>query len=238
VQSQQQIDGGSGAMFDQIAHRYDRLNHLLSFGADRAWRRKAVAALDLKPGHAVLDVAAGTADMGLEILRRQPSARVVGVDPSFRMLALAQKKFESAGYGTRWELILGDAQSLPFRDAKFDRVCIAFGIRNVPDRFRALRQMARVLRANGRLVILELSEPQRGLLSPIAKLHIHRVVPRVGGWLSGSREYRYLQESIANFPTPEQFASLIRAAGFISVAVHPLTFGVCCLYVADLGTRS
>lgn len=234
MEKQVPIAGGSGAMFDAIAHRYDLLNHLLSFGADRSWRRKAIAALAAAPGDAVLDLAMGTADMGVEVLRRQPQAHVFGIDPSSRMLALAKRKFQSKGMSGQSEVIRGDAESLPFPDAKFDRICMAFGIRNVPNRPRALTEMARVLKPHGRLVILELSEPQGGLLSPIAKLHIHRVVPRLGGLLAGSREYQYLQNSIAKFPPPEEFAGLIRAAGFGSVKVQPLTFGVCCLFIAHL----
>ncbi len=191
---------GSGAMFDRIARRYDLLNRLSSLGFDRSWRRQAVEALDLEPGHRVLDLATGTADLALEILRQEPRAEVVGIDPSPRMLERARHKVDAAGLGGRVELRLGKAEELPLDDDSVDGTAIAFGIRNVPDRPRALSEMARVTRPGGRVVILELNEPRSGLLAPLARFHIHRVVPRLGAWLSGAGEYRYLEKSIADFP--------------------------------------
>ncbi|MFW5925348.1 MAG: bifunctional demethylmenaquinone methyltransferase/2-methoxy-6-polyprenyl-1,4-benzoquinol methylase UbiE [Myxococcota bacterium] len=222
---------GSGAMFDAIAPRYDLLNRLLSLGIDRGWRRKTVEALALQPGARVLDVASGTADLALQIAARHPDAAVLGVDPSERMLEVGRRKAERAGVADRLELVTGDAQSLPFDDDVFDACCIAFGIRNVPDRLQGLREMARVTRPGGRVAVLELGEPRDGVLGPMARFHIRRVVPRVGGWLSGAREYRYLQRSIAAFPDPETFADMMRQAGMAVLEVRPLTFGVCNLYL-------
>jgi demethylmenaquinone methyltransferase/2-methoxy-6-polyprenyl-1,4-benzoquinol methylase len=128
-------------------------------------------------------------------------------------------------------LVEGDAQSLPFPDRSFDGVCIAFGIRNVPDRPKALREMARVTRPGGRIAILELSEPDGGLLAPFARFHVHTLVPTLGALLSGAREYRYLQRSIAAFPKAHDFGQVMTAAGIELVALTPLTFGVCHLYV-------
>jgi demethylmenaquinone methyltransferase/2-methoxy-6-polyprenyl-1,4-benzoquinol methylase len=227
------VRGGSGAMFDRIARRYDLLNRLSSFGRDRAWRRTAVAALDLAPGHRVLDLATGTADVALEVLRQQPAATVVGIDPSAGMLEVARRKVAAAGLAGRVELGHGDAEALPLADASVDGVIIAFGIRNVPDRERALREMARVTRRQGRIVILELSEPRSGLLAPLARFHIHHVVPRLGAWLSGGREYRYLESSIAAFPEPRELADLMRRCGCAVRLIRPLTFGACCLYVSQ-----
>lgn len=223
--------GGSGAMFDGIAPRYDLLNRLMSFGVDRRWRKKTVAALALGPGGRALDLATGTADIALSIADAYPDTQVVGVDPSVGMLDIGRRKIDQRGLGERVTMEVGDAQALRFEDRSFDGVSIAFGIRNVPDRARALREMARVTRLGGRIAILELSEPRGGLIAPLARFHIRTLVPRLGALLSGAREYRYLQESIAAFPPAEEFAELMRASGIEIVKVERLTFGVCHLYV-------
>ncbi|RMH38957.1 MAG: bifunctional demethylmenaquinone methyltransferase/2-methoxy-6-polyprenyl-1,4-benzoquinol methylase UbiE [Deltaproteobacteria bacterium] len=223
---------GSGAMFDAIAHRYDLVNRVLSFGIDRRWRKKTIRALDLSPGQRVLDLATGTADLAIAVARACPGVTVVGVDPSEGMLAVGARKVARAGVADRVTLRTGDAQRLDAADDSFDAACMAFGIRNVPDRPRALREIARVVRPGGRVAILELSEPRSGLLGPLARFHVHTVVPRVGALLSRAPQYRYLQQSIAAFPPPDEFAGVMRAAGLRVDRVAPLTFGVCCLYVA------
>lgn len=230
---------GSGAMFDNIARRYDFLNRVMSLGIDQRWRRLTVEALELRGQEAprVLDLATGTADLALRIASTHPNVRVVGLDPSVGMLDVGRVKVAASPYAPRVDLVEGDAQALPFGDATFDGVTIAFGIRNVPDRQKALREMARVVRPGGRIAILELSEPRSGLLSPFARFHVHHVVPFLGSLISGSKEYRYLQTSIAAFPAPEAFADIMRGAGLEVLQVRPLTFGVCCLYVATPAPR-
>lgn len=223
---------GSGAMFDGIAHRYDLLNRLMSLGLDERWRHKTVAALELPPDARVLDLATGTADLAIRIIRQHSDSRVTGLDPSAGMLAIGSQKIASLGMSGQIELIVGDAQNLPHADATFDGVCMAFGIRNVPERARALAEMARVTRPGGRIAILELSEPESGLIAPLARFYIRTLVPRMGALLSGSREYRYLQRSIAAFPPAARFARIMEQAGLRVVRVEPLTFGVCHLYVA------
>jgi len=223
---------GSGAMFDAIAPRYDLLNRLISLGVDQRWRRLTVESLRLAEGARVLDLATGTADLAIQIARRHPSTQLVGLDPSSGMLTIGRTKVERGGLADRLTLVEGDAQALPFPDASFDGVCMAFGIRNVQDRPCALREMARVTRPGGRIAILELSEPRGGLMGALARFHVHTVVPAMGALLSGKREYRYLQESIARFPPPEEFAAIMREAGLDEVEARPLTFGVCCLFTA------
>ncbi len=223
---------GTGKMFDAIACRYDFVNRVLSLGIDRAWRRKTIAALELKPGARVLDVATGTGDVALALLRRHPDATVEGIDPSARMLEIGRTKAAAAGCSSKLVMRSGDAMALPHADASFDACTIAFGIRNVPDRPRALREMFRVLVPGGKLAILELTEP-RGLLGPLARFHVHRVVPRLGALLSGAREYRYLEKSIAAFPAPETFAETMREAGFTVRETRPLTFGVATLFLGE-----
>ena len=220
-------------MFDRIAERYDLLNRILSLGIDQGWRQQAVAALRLGPSSRVLDLATGTADLALLEATSHPGCRVEGVDPSSRMLDIGRQKVERAGLSNVVTLTLGNAEELPFEAGSFDAVSIAFGIRNVPDRARALREMARVTRPGGRVAILELSEPRGGLLGPFARFHVHSVVPWLGGLISGSREYRYLQKSIAAFPPPEEFAKVMTAAGLDVLETRPLTFGVACLYIAE-----
>ncbi len=227
---------GSGAMFDGIAHRYDLVNRVISLGIDQSWRRKTVRSLQLPAQARVLDLATGTADLAMLVARTHLDAELTGVDPSAKMLAVGQRKLDLTGLASRVELLVGDAQALPFPDAHFDGVCIAFGIRNVPDRLLGLREMARVTRPGGRVAILELSEPRGGILGPLARFHVHSIVPTVGALLSGAHEYRYLQKSIAAFPAPEQFAALMAEAGLRVLAATPLTFGVCHLYVGEPAT--
>lgn len=223
---------GSGAMFDKIAARYDAMNRVLSFGLDRGWRRRTVRALALGDRPRVLDLATGTGDLAVDIARFHPDATVIGLDPSRQMLAIAQQKLATRRLADRVTLVRGDAQHLPYRDGELDAATIAFGIRNVPDRLAALREMARVVRPGGRVAVLELGEPRRGVLARAARFHTRHVVPRLGALLSGAREYRYLQRSIAAFPPSAEFAALMEQAGLHVIEVAPLTFGVCTLYVA------
>jgi len=220
-------------MFDQIAGRYDLLNRLMSMGIDQSWRRKTVAAMQLPAGARVLDLATGTGDLALMIARLHPDAHVVGSDPSSRMLEVGAQKVARSGLGARVELELGDAQALPYGDDVFDACCIAFGIRNIPNRSAALSEMARVTKPGGRVAVLELGEPSVGWLSTVARFHVRQVIPRIGGMLSGSREYKYLQESIAAFPAADEFAEQMRASGLRVLDVRPLTFGACTLFVAE-----
>ncbi len=230
--------GGSGAMFDGIAKRYDFLNRVMTFGIDQRWRRRAIGLLDLPPNARVLDLATGTADLAVQIARLHPDARVTALDPSRGMLAVAATKVAAAKLQSRVALVVGDARQLPFADATFDGITMGYGIRNVPDRLAALREMTRVVRPGGRIVILEATEPRPGLLTWAPRLHIRVVVPRLGAWLSGApAEYRYLQESISEFPTPAAFADLMRQAGQEVVAVVPLLLGVSHLWVAHVPQR-
>lgn len=212
---------GSGAMFDRIAARYDLLNRVISLGLDRGWRRALIEETrrDAPPG-ALLDLATGTGDVA--ILAAASGLEVVGLDPSAEMLREARRKAP----GLRFEL--GSAEALPFVDGSFAMATMAFGIRNVADRPRALAELARVLVPGGRLGILELGEPEGRL----ARAHVHGVVPRLGAWLSGRAEYAYLARSIAAFPPPEVFVETIRAAGFVDVRARPLGLGAVQLFSA------
>jgi demethylmenaquinone methyltransferase/2-methoxy-6-polyprenyl-1,4-benzoquinol methylase len=221
---------GSGQMFDAIARRYDLVNRVISLGTDQGWRRKTVAALAIAKDHHVLDLATGTADLALSCARA--GARVTGIDPSAGMLAIGARKVADAGLSERITLVRGDAQDIGGDAAFYDGACMAFGIRNIPDRPRALRELLRVVRPGGHIAILELTEPRGKILGALARFHVHKVVPFVGGLLSGAREYKYLQASIAAFPPPAEFAATMTATGFADVEALPLTFGVATLFVA------
>ena len=222
---------GSGEMFDAIAPRYDLLNRVISLGLDQSWRQKTVAALELAPHATALDLATGTGDLAVRIAREHAGVTVIATDPSRGMLDIAVGKGKL--FGDRVRFSVGDAQAIDLPDDSVDGVTMAFGIRNVPDRPKALREMARVTRKGGRIAILELSEPKRGALAALARFHIHQVVPRIGGALSGSTEYSYLQRSIAAFPSPDAFATLMDEAGLDVLQALPLTFGVVCLFVGS-----
>ncbi len=221
---------GSGRMFDAIARRYDLVNTLTAAGLDRRWRRRMVRSLGLSPGEALVDVATGTAEVALLAARLVPGLRVVGLDPSARMLAEGARK--AARRGVPLALVGGDALALPFPDRSFDGASIAFGIRNVPDRPRALAELRRVLKPGGRLAVLELATPRGRLLGRAARAHLHRVVPRLGAWLSDAPAYDYLVRSIDGFPAHEEFVGLIASAGFERAQASPLTFGACVLFTA------
>ena len=221
------------AMFDAIAHRYDRLNHLLSAGFDRRWRRLAVEALDLGAGARVLDVCTGTADLAITASRHQPAPRaVVGVDFTGAMLALGQQKLQAAGLERVVRLVLGDACRLPCASDTVDAVTIGFGLRNVAKTGRAVEEMFRVLKPGGQLVILEFAEPRLPVFRSIYLWYFRQVLPLIGRLLSRHTEaYAYLPASVSAFLTIDALAALLRASGFSDVRVDRLTCGVVCLYV-------
>lgn len=228
--------GGSGEMFDRIAGRYDLLNRVMSLGLDESWRRKLIHAVaaELGEGDELLDLATGTADVAIASALAKPGVRIVGLDPSAGMLDIGRRKITARSLDDRVTLVEGDAQALPFADDRFAGVTMSFGIRNVPDRGLALSEMARVVRPGGHVGILELTEPRRGVLAALARVHIHRVIPAIGGWLSGDAEYRYLARSIAAFPAPAEFAALMRDRGLSDVRATPLCFGSVHLFTATV----
>jgi demethylmenaquinone methyltransferase/2-methoxy-6-polyprenyl-1,4-benzoquinol methylase len=220
-------------MFDRIAPRYDLLNRLLSAGIDRRWRRLCVDELGLKAGARVLDVCAGTADLMIEVLRRDAAHRGIGIDLSSAMLVRGAAKLRRGGFAGRSGVVAGDAEHLPFPDASFDGATIGFGIRNVADPDAALRALHRVLRPGARLVILEFAMP-RGALGHAYRFYFGRVLPGIGGLVSGDAgAYRYLPDSVARFPTPEEFAERMQAAGFANVVRRKLTGGIAYVYRGD-----
>ncbi len=217
--------------FDTLAHRYDRLNRVLSLGIDVYWRHRALRLLRRSPPARLLDVATGTADFALLAARRLPQTHVTGVDLSENMLALGRAKVAAAKLDARIALQTGDGLALDFPDASFDAVTAAFGVRNFENLAAGFREMRRVLKPGGRVVVLELSEPERFPARPLYRFYLRRVIPAVGRLLTGhAREYLYLPASIEQVPQGEAMLALLRAAGFTACRRETYTFGACSCY--------
>jgi demethylmenaquinone methyltransferase/2-methoxy-6-polyprenyl-1,4-benzoquinol methylase len=219
-------------MFSAIAPRYDLLNRVLSAGRDRVWRREAIRATALPRQGRLLDVCTGTADMALETARQFPDARIVGVDFSRPMISLGLAKVERAHLKDRIQLQVAPAEALPFPDGSFDATTVAFGLRNLPDRLRGLREMHRVLRPGGRAVILEFNTPISPLFRRVYLWYFHRILPWIGRLVSGHPSaYSYLPASVADFPSLDGLAAWMREAGFAEVTYRLLTGGIVAIHV-------
>lgn len=226
-------DKGRGIreMFDAIAPRYDLLNRLLSFGIDRRWRKNAVGLLRIPEGGRVLDVATGTGDVALEIACRTPdSVQIVGADFTQGMLVHGLEKVASSPYAPRIQLVNAPCEELPFPGEVFDAATIAFGIRNVVDRPAGLREMCRVLKPGGRVVILEFSNPKSRLFKALYDFYFLQILPRIGGLLSRRSAYQYLPDSVQAFPSRDLFMQMMEEAGFRAVTHQDQTFGVATIY--------
>lgn len=219
-------------MFNNISSKYDFLNHFLSFGIDKIWRRTAIRTLrDHKP-QKILDVATGTGDFALESIRILNPEKVVGVDISEGMLAIAKKKIEKRHLQHRFEVVVGDSEGLPFEDHHFDAVTVAFGVRNFENLQQGLADMCRVLKPGGQVVILEFSNPKVFPVKQLYHLYSKTIMPFLGKLFSkDSRAYSYLPESIAQFPDGSQFTAIMHKAGFRKAIAKEQTFGICTIYV-------
>ena len=223
-------------MFDSIAPRYDFLNRLLSLGIDRRWRRFAVKQIRCAENGRVLDVATGTGDVALEIAARTPEmVGIVGVDFSMEMVELGRNKIGRSPYAGRITLEVATCEAIPFAENSFDSVTIAFGIRNVVDRLQGLKEMLRVLKPKGRVVILEFSTPQSKLFKRVYCFYFLRVLPVIGGLFSKFSAYKYLPDSVLEFPSREEFKGLMAAAGFVDTRHFDLTGGIATVYVGEKG---
>lgn len=209
-------------MFDNIAGRYDLLNRLLSFRTDVRWRKKAIKLAEIKSGQKVLDLACGTADMMIEMDRRIGNIELIGGDFSYNMMKIGQQKFSTGMFS------VSDAHNLPFADGSFDRITISFGFRNVTDKEKGLKEMYRVLKPGGRLLILEFSQPEGPIFSRLYRLYFTKILPFIGGIISGNRRaYEYLPESVYKFPKKDLYRKMILESGFNDVKFNPMSFGIC-----------
>ena len=221
-------------MFDRIAGRYDLLNHLLSAGCDRRWRRLVVSLLPQGSSLSVLDLACGTGDQLIALAASGRVAQGVGLDLAEEMLAIGREKIRRIRLERTLTLLNGDAENLGFEQNAFDAVTIAFGIRNMTDVRRSLGEILRVLKPGGRALILEFSLPQRGFVRGPYLFYLRHILPRLGALVSGdSTAYRYLKETIETFPHGEVFCQIMRDVGFSDVSATPLTLGIVSIYRGD-----
>jgi demethylmenaquinone methyltransferase / 2-methoxy-6-polyprenyl-1,4-benzoquinol methylase len=221
-------------MFDAIAGRYDLLNHLLSAGIDRRWRRKAIGSLRLTGRERVLDLCTGTADLAVAAVEAEPgAARVMGVDFAGAMLRVGLDKTRARGLAGRVALVRGDAARIPVTDGSVDAATVAFGIRNVQDTAGACREIFRVLTPGGRLAVLEFAIPTTPGVRAAYLWYFNQVLPRVGRMVSRhNAAYGYLPASVGAFATPDEFVTILRNSGFTEIKASPLTFGIVYLYTA------
>lgn len=217
-------------MFSAITGRYDFLNRLLSFGQDAGWRRKAVEHVERREGGIHLDLACGTVDVGLEVARQIKGAMVIGGDISLEMLLEAGRKVIREDLTRQFSFVTCAGESLPFRDRVFDSILIAFGIRNVVEREKALREMARTLKEEGTLVILEFSLPGNALVRKGYLFYFQRLLPLIAGIFSDRSAYAYLTDSVLDFPDRQEFIDMMVRSGFPEVTAEDLTLGIVTLY--------
>jgi demethylmenaquinone methyltransferase/2-methoxy-6-polyprenyl-1,4-benzoquinol methylase len=227
--------GQVNRMFDRVAGRYDALNSLMTAGLHHRWRERAAARAELNPGDSALDVCCGTGDLALELAQRvTPGGHVVGCDFSEPMLDLAREKAaDRSTPGLRFEW--ADALELPYDGERFDAVTVGFGVRNLADLDRGLREMARVLKPGGRAVILEITQPTRPPLSLFYSLWFDRIVPLLGALSSNPEAYSYLPESVRSFPTPAGLAERMDAAGFEGIRCTVLAGGIIAIHSGARG---
>ena len=224
-------------MFDAIAARYDLLNHLLSAGIDRRWRRRAIRSLSLTGRERVLDLCTGTADLAIAAMEAQPPAhRVIGVDFAHAMLRVGRDKIVLGNRAGRIALVRGDATDIPLGDGTVDAITIGFGIRNVDDTAAACDEMRRVLASGGRLAILEFAIPSTPGIRTLYLWYFENILPLIGRLVSRhSAAYGYLPASVGAFASPGEFVTILRRHGFVDVVAVPLTFGIVSLYTARRG---
>ena len=217
-------------MFDSIAARYDLMNRLFSAGIDMKWRKKTIGLLKKLEPKTVLDMATGTADMAILACRLLNPDKITGLDLSAEMLELGRKKVEKEGLANKIELVKGDGEAISFPDNSFDAVMVAFGVRNFENLENGLREMLRVLKPGGKLVILEFSKPNWGFKN-LYNVYMGIVAPEVARWFRQNKDaYRYLNRSSNAFPDRSDFTAILNRVGFSNTECKPLSFGICCIY--------
>ncbi|MFI5185705.1 MAG: bifunctional demethylmenaquinone methyltransferase/2-methoxy-6-polyprenyl-1,4-benzoquinol methylase UbiE [Chitinophagales bacterium] len=221
-------------MFDNIAGCYDRLNRVLSAGIDVNWRKKTIRQLQGdKPGR-ILDVATGTGDMAIIACGLLRPEKIIGIDISEQMLELGRKKVEKEGLTSIIELQTGDSETIKFADNSFDAVMVAFGVRNFERLENGLKEMLRVLKPGGKLVVLEFSRPRIKIFRSLYSLYMGIVAPEVARWFSQNKKaYQYLNQSAKLFPERQAFVNILRNSGYSNTSFKPLSAGICCIYIGQ-----
>ncbi len=221
-------------MFKGIAARYDFLNRLLSFGIDMYWRRVAADLIVYGIGGRILDAATGTGDMALRIAATTPaSVNIVGMDFCKEMIDIAMTKKESSPHSDRISFTVAPCEVIPFRDCSFDSVTIAFGIRNLDSRNEGLKEIHRVLKPGGKIVILEFSVPESRPFGLIYRCYFHKILPSVGGFFSKFNAYKYLPESVSEFPSRQDFKEILSSSGFTNITHNDLSSGIVTVFTAS-----
>lgn len=224
------------SLFDSIAPDYDKLNHLLSLGVDKTWRRRALKHIvDKNTSQKILDIACGTGDFSIAIAKKvNPQTSITGLDLSEGMLKVMAEKVASEGLEEIISAEQGNSEQMRFSDNTFDRATIAFGIRNFENRETALKEILRVLKPSGRLVILELSEPSNPVIRWCYNLYFTKILPAIGGRISGDKAaYNYLPASVLKFPKKEEWMATMRECGYRNVIHKSFSLGICRLYVGE-----
>ncbi len=221
-------------VFQRVVPTYDRLNHLFTLNIDRRWRKRLVKRSEVRPSSRVLDVCTGTADVAIALARRFRGVSVDAIDLSEAMIEVARSKVRRAGLSDSITVAPGDALGIPFADRSFDVVCNSFGLRTLSDPARGVREMARVARVGGRVLILEFAPPPEGLLGSLYAWYLRSFMPALGGLLSGYRtSYSYLYESVSAFLKPAELLEIMRTAGLREVGSERLSGGIAYLYVGS-----
>ena len=219
-------------MFDNIAPKYDFLNHFLSLGIDKLWRRKAVRLLQQYNPERILDVATGTGDFAIQTSKIKPR-EIVGFDLSEQMIRVGQEKVKKLKLDSLISFQKGDSENMPFENASFDAITVAFGVRNFENLEKGLTEFHRVLKKDGVAVILEFSKPRRFPFKQFYRFYFFKILPFIGGLVSkDSSAYTYLPESVMAFPDGEDFFNVLEKAGFLKYTQYRLTFGIATIYIA------
>lgn len=217
-------------MFNNIASKYDLLNHVLSLGIDKGWRRKSIRMLEKEKPRKMLDVATGTGDFAIAALKLKPES-IDGIDIAEKMLEAGRIKLNRLGLNDVIHLSKGDSEEIPFADNTFDAITVGFGVRNFEDLEKGLREMYRVLKPGGTSVVLEFSNPETFPVKQLYRFYFHRILPVIGRMVSKDHAaYSYLPESVKEFPSGEKFLAIYRNAGFTETHRIPLTFGIASIY--------
>ena len=221
-------------MFDRVASRYDMMNRVLSAGIDIKWRKKAILQLKNDKPKQILDVATGTCDMAIISYKLLRPEKITGIDISGEMLKVGRKKIEKEGLTSVIELQTGDSETINFADNSFDAVTVAFGVRNFENLESGLKEMLRVLKPGGKLIVLEFSRPRTKIFRSLYNLYMSIVAPEVARWISRKKKaYQYLNQSANLFPERQNFVDILNRTGYSNTSFKPLSAGICCIYIGE-----